>query len=47
MLEIKDLHVSVAGGTEIIKGLNLTIPSEKFMRSWVQMVQGKVRFHMF
>ena len=27
MLEIKDLHVSVSGGTEIIKGLNLTIPS--------------------
>lgn len=27
MLEIKDLHVSVAGGTEIIKGLNLTIPA--------------------
>ena len=27
MLEIKDLHVSVAGGTEIIKGLNLSIPS--------------------
>ena len=27
MLEIRDLHVSVAGGTEIIKGLNLTIPA--------------------
>ena len=27
MLEIKDLHVSVAGGTEIVKGLNLTIPA--------------------
>lgn len=27
MLEIKNLHVSVAGGTEIIKGLNLSIPS--------------------
>ncbi len=27
MLEIKDLHVSVAGDTEIIKGLNLTIPA--------------------
>ena len=27
MLEIKDLHVTVAGGAEIIKGLNLTIPA--------------------
>ena len=27
MLEIKDLHVTVSGGTEIIKGLNLTIPA--------------------
>lgn len=27
MLEIKDLHVTVSGGAEIIKGLNLTIPA--------------------
>lgn len=27
MLEIRDLHVIVSGGTEIIKGLNLTIPA--------------------
>ena len=27
MLEIKDLHVTVSGGTEIIKGLNLSIPA--------------------
>lgn len=27
MLEIRDLHVTVDGGTEILKGLNLTIPA--------------------